>query len=194
MRDHHVVEIPLEVEHFLSLMFGKWSTHGLCGGMTEADWRTWCRKMIRSLGKYVSANVVTDAHHRERIQRTLARMSEAVDSPNREPELVSALVGMCLLLLGGMPDHWEKKKVNRPEHYNLDAHRTVHYCQSPQQKARLIFDKCIWPRVLEARGEPEEEVQALWDLYITACRSKSYAKFVEEFRKAHPEEFLRLFA
>lgn len=136
----------LDTEHFLSFLFGKDSTHGLANGLqNEATWRGYRRKILRELRRYVDANVLTDAFHQQRLDVALEKVEEAQGSGTHFSESRLSLLGLvelCLLLLGGMPDHWDRRVVNKPHHRRLDRQRTLTYGQSPEQRARLIFDAC----------------------------------------------------
>src|SRR6266487_4374854 len=104
------IDAELDVEHILSFMFGKQSTHGLAGTLDDQQtWKRYCKKLTNHLGKYIEANVITDRDHQQRLQDMLSQLKQAVREPtgNREPLLVASLVQLCLLLLGDIPNHWD---------------------------------------------------------------------------------------
>lgn len=184
----------LDTEHFLSFLFGKQSTHGLANGLLdEGTWRRYRRKVLRELRRYIDANVVcTDAIHRQRIDIALTKIEEAegIGEPLlREQAFVAGLVELCLVLLGGMPNHWERRVVNKAHHRRLDRQRTLTYAQSPEQRAHLIFDACqsgFLP------GMDRGAAPDVWDRYWAGVRQKDPAGFVRWFRRTHPERFAAL--
>lgn len=192
MKDKSLITIPIEVEHFLSFMFGKDSTHGLTGHHPEIVWKRYCTKLTVHLEKYINKNVITDKVHGRNIQLAIDDMKGGVNSIAREPLLVAALCRLCLLLLGEMPDHWEKKTINRPEHFMLDQFRSLQYCQSAEQKAKLIIATYVEPQL--SREPRNEDADRLWNEYTRVYNRKGkHAEFVDYFRKTYPNEYLSLF-
>jgi hypothetical protein len=184
----------LDTEHFLSFMFGKQSTHGLANGLLdEGTWRKYRRKVLRELRKYIDANVVcTDALHQQRIGIALRKIEEAegIGEPLlREQAFVTGLVELCLTLLGTMPNHWDRRVVNKAHHRRLDRQRTLTYAQSPEQRAHLIFDAC---RSGFLPGMDRHAAPEVWDRYWAGVRQKDPAGFVRWFRKTYPEKFASL--
>ena len=64
MTANNSVTIPIEIEHFLSFMFGKTSTHGLAGINDKKIWAKQVFKLTTHLEKYINANVTTDETHK----------------------------------------------------------------------------------------------------------------------------------
>lgn len=191
MEGEHHVDIPIDVEHFLGSILGKRS-HGSAGCHQVNVWKNYCKKLIEHLEKYVSANVVTDRFHREAIERSTNKMKEAVDSNSREPLLVAGLFELCLLLLGGVPNHWNRERINRPEYFLLNEFRSLHYSHSHEQKARMVLTHYIRPLLRQSSQDPK--VNQLRGRYRRFCERKGpYADFVESFRKEYPNEYLNLF-
>ncbi len=184
----------LDTEHFLSFLFGKESTHGLANGLLdEGTWRRYRRKVLSELRRYIDTNVVsTDALQQQRIDIALKKIEEAegIGQPLlREQAFVTGLVELCLVLLGAMPDHWERRVVNKAHHRRLDRQRTLMYAQSPEQRAHLIFDACQNGFLPGMDRHAESEI---WDRYWAAVRQKDPAGFVRWFRTTHSESFASL--
>jgi hypothetical protein len=180
----------LQVEHFLSQMFGKTSTHGLAAALEANDrvWRQYCKKLMDNLERYVTANVLTDKQHWRQITENLASLKSSLRLPadTREPYLVSGLVGLCLLLLGGLPDHWAKKRVGARHHFPLDQCRSLHYTQSASQRHHMIRTELQKKGALPIVSEVNTQSSA-------ARRSGQYHQFLEWFKTTHPREYSDLF-
>lgn len=192
-----------EIESFLSFLFGKWSTH-LPQEISLKSWKKYCKKLIDHLDQYISANVVTDLPHQKAIDAALEKGKRAVTSSNaREPMLVASLAELCFLLLGDRPNHWNRRRVNRPEHFMLDTFRTVNYSRSPKQRANWIIKQYFERRLTEERqlaavkpgykGEAEKIHRLLDKYYDRYDRPKKHAEFVRWFRGAYPKEYRQLF-
>ncbi len=96
---------------------------------------------------------------------------------------------LCLVLLGEMPNHWDRRVVNKAHHRRLDRQRTLTYAQSPEQRAHLIFDAC---RSGFLPGMDRHAAPEVWDRYWAGVRQKDPAGFVRWFRATYPEKFASL--
>ena len=186
----------LSTENFLSFLFGKTSTHGLANALLdEPECSRRRSRILRELATYVRTNVqVTDARQRDRLDVAILMtqgIGEVENQLLREQAIVTSLVRLCLELLGGMPNHWDRKVVNKPHHRMIDRHRTLHYSQSVEQRAHLIFDACQggFLQGLDRRNAP-----AIWQEYWSCVRTRRFSDFVDWFRSKYPVEFISLFA
>ena len=189
-KDH--VGITIEVEHALSSLLGKQSTHSLTGWILKSHWRRICKRLLDHLERYLKANVTTsDRKHIERIQAVFGDIRQSVRLSTPEPSSFVHMVRLCLLLLGGEPGHWGRRAINHSTHYRLDALRSVTYSQTPKQKANAIWTYCI------NRGMPyktgTEDHRRLVDKYFECLRFAQYKEFVDWFRDSHPNLYLNVF-
>lgn len=192
MNQNDIVTIPIEVENFLSLVLGKQSTHGLSGHHSRNIWRKYLRKLITHFEKHVRTNVITDNSHNQQLIFVIAQFKNSIDSKAEEAVLITSLFRLCFLLLGDMPNHWRKKIVNRPEHFMLDRFRSVHYSQSPKQKADLIMKTYIEPKLVRNSERADAEKALL--KYHRYNRQRRYYEFIEWFRGKYPDKYLELFS
>src|SRR5207249_2905057 len=72
-------------------------------------------------------------------------LHRAIDGPPlaRETEVVAELSRLCLLLVGDVPDNWNRRVVNSPQDCTLARHRSVHYSQIPARLASLTSGDTI---------------------------------------------------
>ena len=171
------------------------SLHGTAGFSRTGEWRGYCTRLFDHLQRYVETNLVTDALHREQIQHALQSLKGAVRQPEREALLVTGLVRLCFLLLGDAPNHWRKKVVNRPDYFALDRFRSIHYAQSPEQRARMIWRTAVYPRIEKARqaGPDDPDAERWHSLYHRLDRGGRHAEFIEAFRRECATEYVKLF-
>jgi hypothetical protein len=186
-----VPQDPLhDIEALLSFICGKHSMHSVAGSLAAdgKDWKKHSRKLLHHLEQYISANLITDRAHREDIHNTINQIKQGVDlrTQVREPYLVAFLVKLCLLLLGKMPNHWNKKAVNHHEHFLLDQYRSLHYSQSYKQRAALILD------ALRKQGQAEFGNEA-HRKYSQARNTERYHEFVEWYQQVNPSKYAKLF-
>lgn|GEM_PF-2557648 len=186
------IGISLGTEYFFTALFGKRHTHGLASGERIVAWRRRCHRLIDDLERYIKANVTTDADHRSSIEAALSGLHRAVNAGTRETDMVAGLARLCFLLLGEMPDHWERRVVNRPEHYLLGRYRSLHYARTPAQMATLIWQRHV--RNLSEEKRAEAKVRELDNAYWKLRRARQDAKFVEMFSTRYPGDYLKLFA
>jgi hypothetical protein len=198
-RSHRSDSVPeyesIDTEHFLSRLLGKKHTHGLATPLLrDRVWRRQLRRAVMHLGRYIESNVTsTDAVHRHRLEEAIAQLGERVDLPQgllREQALVTALIDLCLELLGGAPNHWHRKSLNKPHHFVLKRHRTLLFVQAPDQQAHLIADRA---RRADLVGLTKAQADDVDDRYWRAVRRKNYGPFVSWFRHAYPEAYVAVF-
>jgi hypothetical protein len=181
------------VELFFASLLGKRNARGFAEWRPKRYWRKLYLRLIDSLERYICTNVITDKSHRDDLAAALKYLRQAIEisEPQREAELVTSFAALCLLLLGDRPDHRHRSIVNRPKHYLLAEHRSVHYSQTPAQIARLIWSRCIRPEL--SRSRVPQEFRAMERSYWRHVRLRLDAEFVAWFRAEHPDKFLRLF-
>jgi hypothetical protein len=181
----------MAVEFFLSFVLGTSSTHGVGACLDDVEWRRYCKRLTCELEKYIATNVVTDRDHDGQIRTAISKLKRAtrpgLDPRLRERILVVALLELSLLLLGDLPNHRKRKKINRPEHYLLNKYRSLHYSQMADQKAKLL-GKFYEPFAVESPVKTR-----IWNEYDLSRRQiGGSARFVEWFHKNYPAEYEKL--
>jgi hypothetical protein len=186
------IGVSIHAEYLFSFLLGKRGTHGLAGWQDTTSWRHLSHKLVTQLERYIAANIVTDRSHHSDLEHAIQALHGAVDNggSDRESELVTRFARLCLLLIGGVPNHWDRRIVNRPEHYLLSEHRSVHFSQTPAQIACVIRTK-----YLEQRNTvlPKADASRLGQEYWRHRRQRTDARFVAMFRQEYPQEYLKLF-
>lgn len=152
-------DLFLEFEHFFSHVFGKAGTHGLAGYLRDNWPAEPLSRLLAALREYVAHNTSrTDRLHREELLRLCDRARTEIRSHRQRDQraafAVLMLTRIVFELLCGQPRHWQRRRVNRPEHWRLDARRALAYSQSPHQKLNAIED-AIW-RLPDRQGRAEE--------------------------------------
>lgn len=182
----HPPYITIDVEHFLSSMLGKNSTHGLSGG-DETAWVKEARRLVRHLRHYVLLNAQTSKDHLSQMLLCVEKMEKSFENPRtREPELVSAVVDLCVLLLGMRPDHWNLRAVNHSKHFRLDRYRSLTYGQTPEQRAALLYDRATkWAPSLS-----DDEKREVASKFGTASTRDDYIRFCQWMEDTHPDEYV----
>jgi hypothetical protein len=183
-------DLFLEFEHFLSSVFGKAGTHGLVGYLRDNWSSEWLARLLAALRQYVAHNTTrTDRLHREELLRLCDRARTEIRRYRQRDERAAFAVLMLsrvvFELLGEQPRHWARRRVNRPEHWRLDARRALAYSQSPQQKINAIED-AIWR--LPDRQDRAEELREKMRRHPNDPES-----ILAWVRQAHPKLYLELF-
>ena len=180
MKNENYVTIPMDVETFLSFVFGNQSIHGLTGHHPRSVWKKYLKKLIIHLEKCIQTNVVTDNIHHEQILYAIDNFKKALASPVGETQIVANLFKLCFLLMGDTPDNYRKKVVNRPENYMLNKFRSACYTQSPKQKADLIIKKYFGQK---PNNEDNKEAEKVWLNYLRVYdKQRRHSDFIKWFR------------
>lgn len=70
MKKSHITDVGLDLEYFLTALFGKASMHGcgdaLVGEGSERLWKRVCDRIVDHLAKYITLNVTTDPAHEKK--------------------------------------------------------------------------------------------------------------------------------
>ena len=188
-----MIYIPIEVEHFLSIVLGKRSTHGLTGFHQRSIWIKTLKRLFKHFEKYVEANFLSDTLHEHQLHNSLVKLKGSIKPGASEVEITAILFELCFLLLGNIPDHWRKKTINRPEYFVLDRFRTLHYSQSPKQKAELIIKTYIEPE-LTRNDKRGENAESIWLKYLRFHNKQHrHAEFVRWFKENYKNQYEELF-
>ena len=188
-----MIYIPIEVEHFLSIVLGKRSTHGLTGFHQRSIWIKTLKRLFKHFQKSVEANFLSDTLHEHQLHNSLVKLKGSIKPGASEVEITAILFELCFLLLGNIPDHWRKKTINRPEYFVLDRFRTLHYSQSPKQKAELIIKTYIEPE-LTRNDKRGENAESIWLKYLRFHNKQHrHAEFVSWFKENYKNQYEELF-
>jgi len=193
MKNDTTVYIPIASEHFLSFLLGTWKTHGLVGNTRRTIWLKYLHRVAAHLCRYFAENIVTDKKHEDSLISALDKLQKSIKANSPEPEIECALIELCLLLLGRMPNHYRKRKFSQRSDFQLDRFRTIHYSQSYRQRAELIVATFIEPN-LSKQNREGDLAEKEWLQYLR--KYKKYGRFKEfvlEYRSANPDNYAILF-
>ena len=138
------VNVPISFEYLLSSLFGKRRYHGFVGLHTFKIWKKHIIKLIGAIQKSITVNVdSTDELNKKTLiricERAIGEIKRAKRIENINMAMIECLTRLVFELMGGIPDHWDYKAVNRSEHWKLDHYRKLTYTQTTKQKACLIL-------------------------------------------------------
>ena len=193
MSQREWVNVPISLEYLFSSLFGKAKYHGYVGAVSARTWKKDLAKTAKYISKAIELNARTDAFHRRELLETCERLishiegAKTVDQAN--VAAVESLVRLVFMLLGDVPDHWNKKSPYRDSSWRLDAHRSHQFCQSSVQKVRLLID------LVDQRGCLKldlGEYGSLLEAYVR-CSGGSPDEFLEWFKREYPAAYCEVF-
>lgn len=180
------VNVPAFISDDLWHVLGSFYSQSSSRTTYDADkWKNAMKKLVRKVEIAIKRNIDTDAIHRGRIDRHIRRIKEAIDA-GQESELqaIAELLFLTFELMGGMPNNREVKHATKEGYFDLRRHRTVHYLQSPAQKAALVLDAAEWGMFKEHLS-----VRDIADQYW----GKDKVKFLAWFKEKYPAVYAQLF-
>lgn len=185
-RDNGSINVPAFITDDLWHILGKFYSQSSSSTPYKAlKWKTAMKKLITKLEIAIKRNVDTDAIHRQKIDRHVRLVKKAIHAGTEaEPQVIAELLFLAFELIGGMPKNTEVEHASKKSYFDLRRHRTIHYLQSPEQKARLILDTSGWKMFNEHYSISEIE-----DEYY----GKDKVKFLEWFKQKHPAVYAKLF-
>lgn len=185
-RDDGSINVPAFITDDLWRVLGKfYSQSSSSTPYSASKWKRAMKKLITKLEIAIKRNVDTDAIHRQSIERHVRLVKEAIHAGTEaEPQVIAEVLFLAFELIGGMPKNTEVEHASKESYFDLRRHRTIHYLQSPKQKARLIFDTAGWKIFNKHYSRREIEDQ---------YSGKDSVKFLAWFKQTHPAAYAMLF-
>lgn len=144
------VYVPIEVEHLLSVLFGKKHFHGHCGHLSLSTWKNDVLRINHAIRRAVELNLEGDDEHRDKIAEQCGHLSDNLKTAKSADQAngiaIKHLTTLIFMLLGDMPNNWERRGTSHPDTWKLDRHRKVVYVRTTEQKAN---------RIMELASDPE---------------------------------------
>jgi hypothetical protein len=187
------IYIPIELEHLMTFLFGKRSTHGLAGSHSMRTWKKHVQRIARAIRHAAYVNVDSgDLFHRNLLLRLCEQVEGEISRARTNDEInlltIRYLVHMVFHLMGDMPNHWGRQAVNRSGDWRLDANRKLIYTQTAEQKKNLIFHL---PVTHEFKGRIPNPLDLILK-FRRDCR-RDPRKFIEWFRREYQTVYLEVF-
>lgn len=134
---------PISFEYLLSSLFGRRRYHGFVGEHTFRIWKKHVMKLIGAIQKSITVNVNSpDELHKKTLigicEQAIGEIRRAKRVENINVTTIECLTKLVFELMGGVPDHWDCKVINRSEQWKLDDYRTLSYTQTTRQRVRII--------------------------------------------------------
>ena len=150
--------------------------------------------MIYTIRKSILLNINTaDQSHKRKLlelcDETAKRLKEAQGKDQVNLAALECVVKITFELMGGTPNHWEYRIVNRAEDWKLDHHRKLAYTQTSKQKANYILYLTNW--TLHDTFSSEEKIE-LHDKLWYDFRGNG-DRFINWFKQRHKDIYLELF-
>ncbi len=186
------IYVDLDFETLLSSLFGKANYHGDSRSMTISDWKKRLIKIISSIEKGIKYNVNSDTFHKDKLNLFCEKAKDEINRSRNinqiNTETIYCLVTIIFYLLGDMPNNWDLKITNKINHWKLDEKRTLHYTQSPTQKANLILNLSQNSTYNNILPEYSELSKKRFDEFY-----KNDTKFMEWFKEIYPTVYMEIF-
>ena len=187
------IYLDLEFEYLLSYLFGKSNHHATVGYINCKDWSKNIYKIIDAIEKGILQNIVfTDNYQKNELinicSETKVKINSSKQINNVNQDVIIGMTKLIFNLIGQMPDNWDRKVVNHPNHRKLNKHRTIHFSQNNRQKANLIMSLAKLPGYNNGLPTLEELNQKF---YIELANDE--LKFVTWFKHNFPENYIKMF-
>lgn len=186
MKNYNVRDsTDLSFEFFLKSIYGERIFHGY--SITRL--RQECKRLVKTIKRAVELNIETDSFHKSRINLALDELDNAFKDKDFEPAYIIGLVKMVFLLLGDIPNNWNRKKTSQPSDFILNQHRKIVYLQNLRQKVNLIWKAHEYEPYCNTIKRHE-----LFTTYMNENNGEwSLKKFIVWYKKKYPKFYLELF-
>jgi hypothetical protein len=177
----------------LKRLYGKHKFLQYCSGYkTSQQWKETINEIFIAIEKCITNTIDCDdyTHKEELLALCCIAQQEITKAKTINKINITSILYLSKLsfnLIGDMPDNWDKKKVNKNQHWQLNAHRQIIYYQSNMHKANLIIDKA--PSV----NESSEYNNCSLSNKLHYDFNKDYARFIDWHKITYKEKHSELF-
>lgn len=183
----------VRTQYLLSSLFGKRHYHGFVGLHGFKIWKKHIIKLIGAIQKSITVNVDSpDEIYKKTFiricERAIGEIKQAKRIENINMAMIECLTRLVFELMGGIPDHWDYKVVNRLEHWKIDGHRTLVYTQTAKQKACLLVSLADKRPYSSQLPRPRELNQKLWVDFAGNAN-----EFILWFKQNYPTVYIDVF-
>jgi len=186
-RSQYYIDIDIWAEVFLMRLLGKPMLY-MHGKRLIKTWKKILSKLANSIEKAIEKNVESDGLHKLRLRNYTEQLKKACERKDMNPpDTILPLIGIIFELLGGMPDHSDRPRINRKSDYELYHLRSIEFRQNSYQKMTTILEA--------SRQKPfydQHRYDDLFDVYITKFNGNSDG-FIKWYKKNYPQVYLELF-
>jgi len=183
--------VPRAMQVQLARLFGAESSEARRTGRTATEWKVTLRKVLHELDRYIQANVDTDELHAFMIASGLFAADESLKEEDFWPGYLEGMTRVVLCLLGDYPDHRRRKRgAKAKDHYSVRLHRTLQYCQDPEQRFRTLVAAGAFR--LPGLQTPPREV--LIEFRRRFGSKPTHAQFVRWYKKQFPDQYTAVFS
>lgn len=187
------INVSLQFENMLSLLFGKDNHHGDVSNMSQRDWKKNILKIINAIERSISQNIsFTDNFQKIELDRIIdqlkTKVSRSASIEQTNHDTILALTKIVFNILGRLPYNWDRKNTSRREIWELNDFRTIGYTQNYAQKANLIIHLSEYSDYNEGLP-PKRELQR--KLYMDL--KGNHIEFIEWFKENYPSSYLKIF-
>jgi len=180
-------------EILLKRLYGNRRYFQYCNGWkTSQKWQDAVIKIFIAIEKCIVNTIdCNDSAHKEELLSLCQTAQEEITKAKTINKInitsILYLSELSFNLIGDMPDNWNKKKINKNQHWQLNAHRQIIYYQSDMHKANLIIDKA--PLV----NENSEYNNCILSNKLHYDFNKDYTRFIDWHKMTYKEKHSELF-
>jgi hypothetical protein len=193
MTEKDSIYVPISFEFLMSSLFGKTNYHGYVGSVRQSIWKKDLIKIVKYIKKSIIINANTDHFHKSELIKTCNTIEEKIKKSKSFDEInletIEGFIRLVFLLLGNMPNHWDRKSPYLDKFWELDGHRTLIYSQSDEQKVYLIINLVDIRKQFSIKVEDYENLSSL---FYKRFRENA-SEFLSWFKDSYPETYCQIF-
>lgn len=179
------ISIPIEYEYLLSFLFGKSNYHAITGTQDIKFLKKTFTNIFKSITRSINLNIYScDQTQKNELlsicDNALADIKKPANSEILNIRMITNLTKIVFLLIGQVPNNWEKRKTNFNKEWKLDKYRNINYTSNYQQMTFLILDNYkTYSKSINGLS-----IKKLWDKLNYEFHN-DYFKFINWFKNNH---------
>lgn len=184
------IYVSLGFENLMSNLYGR-SGHSCRAGHTDLqDWKKYLIRLIGSLQTTIRRSVTGDDAHRDYIVQRCDDLKNAIKRSKAKDEVNCFIADfgfeISFLLVGGLPQNWQKPRV-RPDLVTVPPpFRTLTYARTTEQRSQQILDAAYRNRL----GDRAPTFEKLFEIYDSECK-KDGQRFLAAIKEHYPDVYRR---
>ena len=187
------VLIPIDYEYLLSNLFGKSNYHAISGNQDIEFLRRTFTKIFKSIKRSIELNIYSaDQILKDDLKVICENFIEDIKKTSNPDSLNikmnTNLTKIIFLLIGRIPNNWNKRKTNFNKEWMLDRYRNVNFTSNYRQRTYLIIENFG----MHSNNNKNITINQLWDK-LNYDFHNDYFKFVNWFKENFFNIYKKLF-
>ena len=187
------ITVPISYEYLMSGLFGKLNYHGHVGALITKYWKRDILKINKYIKKTIRLNVQSDQIH----LNAMLKICDELEKQTKDSKTINGVnaafvelyTTLIFLLLGNIPDHWNRRSPYADRFWLVNGHRSLEYHQTNLQKTYLIINAVDIRKIVKINLDDYEDMH---QAFYRGAKGDA-DRFIAWFKNTYPEKYCEIF-